>query len=346
MATITGTGTRERASGGAGNVDDLAVHPPGRSIPRGRQLESVGGGGRGNRGRLANALGWLGVGIGVAQIAAPGAVARLVGVDGSKRNRTLMRALGAREIAAGVGVLSTARPARWMWARTAGDAVDLSLLGATLTSDVAQKDKTVAATAAVLGVTALDVVSARRLTRHAGIARGENGERRTIVKKSITVNRTPEEVYAFWRDFENLPRFMRHLESVEVTGEGRSHWRATAPAGQTVEWDAEIIDDRPNELIAWRTVEGADVSHSGTVRFKEAPGGRGTEITVALQYDPPGGKVGMTLAKLFREEPGQQVNDDLRALKNVIETGEVVLSDATVRRGIHPAQPAEKNLTV
>ena len=166
----------------------------------------------------------------------------------------------------------------------------------------------------------------------------------TRVRKSVTVNRPAEEVYAFWRNFENLPRFMQHLESVQVSGDGRSHWRAKAPAGKTVEWDAEITEDRPNELIAWRTVEGADVPNAGVVRFVAAPGGRGTEIHVDLQYDPPAGKIGALFAKLFGEEPSQQVNGDLRRLKQVLEIGEVTQSDATLASGTRPAHPPEAPL--
>jgi uncharacterized membrane protein len=159
--------------------------------------------------------------------------------------------------------------------------------------------------------------------------------------RSITVRRPVEEVYGFWRNFENLPRFMRHLESVQVVDERRSHWKALAPAGQTVEWDAETIEDRPSELIAWRSLPGADIYNAGTVRFQPAPGGRGTEVRVTLEYDPPFGKLGSKVAMLFREEPGQQVQDDLRHFKQVMETGEIVLSDATKQRGPHPAQPNE-----
>lgn len=165
------------------------------------------------------------------------------------------------------------------------------------------------------------------------------------VKKTITVNGSPEELYSFWHNFENLPRFMRHLESVRVAGDGRSRWKAKAPAGMTVEWDARVTEDRPNELIAWRSLEGADVENSGVVRFTRATGGRGTVITVEIDYSPPGGKAGALVARLFGEEPEQQLQDDLRAFKQVIETGEVVLSEATVE-GTHifqrPAQHPEQ----
>lgn len=169
------------------------------------------------------------------------------------------------------------------------------------------------------------------------------------VTKTITINSRPDEIYDFWRDFENLPRFTHHLEFVETNEAGRSHWVAKAPAGGTVEWDAEVTEDRPNELIAWRSV-GAndDVHNSGSVRFTPAPGDRGTEVRVELNYDPPGGKVGSTIAKLFGEEPGQQLDDDLRRLKQVMETGEVLLSPGSpegIGRSVlrqHPAQPAER----
>jgi len=136
----------------------------------------------------------------------------------------------------------------------------------------------------------------------------------------VTVNKSPGELYRFWRNFENLPRFMNHLESVKVIDGNRSHWVAKAPLGMTVEWDAVIHNEQENELIAWRSLEGADIPNAGSVRFERAPGGRGTIVKVALEYDPPAGKVGATIAKLFGEEPEQQVEEDLRRFKQVMET--------------------------
>lgn len=143
------------------------------------------------------------------------------------------------------------------------------------------------------------------------------------VNKTVTINRSPEELYSFWRNFENLPRFMNHLESVKVTSDNRSHWVAKAPAGSTVEWDAEIINEKENELIAWRSLEGADVDNSGSVRFQKAQNGQGTEIKVEIQYTPPGGILGAAFAKLFGEEPQQQVDGDLRRFKQLMEAGEI-----------------------
>ncbi|MEA2574316.1 MAG: hypothetical protein QOH93_1614 [Chloroflexia bacterium] len=164
------------------------------------------------------------------------------------------------------------------------------------------------------------------------------------VRKTVTINHSPEELYTFWHNFENLPRFMQHLESVQVSGNGRSHWKAKAPAGQTVEWDARVTEDEPNRLIGWQSLEGADVQNSGTVTFTPATGGRGTVVRVDMQYDAPGGPFGALIAKLFNEEPDQQVFEDLRAFKQVMETGEVVRSDATLagtRMVQRPGQPPE-----
>ena len=168
-------------------------------------------------------------------------------------------------------------------------------------------------------------------------------------KTAITINRPVEEVYRFWRDLTNLPSFMNHLKSVEMTGDGRSHWTANAPAGRTVDWDAELVEDKPNQRIAWRSLDGSQVSNSGWVSFTPAPGDRGgTEVRVELSYDPPGGAIGKVVAKLFGEEPQQQVTDDLRRLKQVLETGEVVRSEGSPEgtRSLRlvsqrPAQPAD-----
>ncbi len=143
------------------------------------------------------------------------------------------------------------------------------------------------------------------------------------VEKTVTINATPEQLYTFWRNFENLPRFMDHLEAVRVIDGRRSHWVANGPAGIDAEWDAEIINEIPNELIGWRSVDGSRVDNAGSVHFTPAAGGRGTEVKVVLRYDPPGGRVGAAFAKLFGESPQHQVQEDLRRLKRIIETGEI-----------------------
>jgi len=143
----------------------------------------------------------------------------------------------------------------------------------------------------------------------------------------VTVNKPADELYRYWRNFANLPRFMRHLDSVQELGEGRSHWQAKAPLGQTVEWGATIINEVENELIAWQSVEGAQVNNAGSVRFTAAPADRGTEVRVTLSYEPPAGKAGVVIAKILGEEPGRQVSDDLRRFKQLMETGELPTND-------------------
>jgi uncharacterized membrane protein len=140
------------------------------------------------------------------------------------------------------------------------------------------------------------------------------------VEKSVTVNATPERLYSFWRNFENLPRFMSHLQSVTVMDSKRSHWKTKGPAGTDVEWDAEVINEVPNELIGWRSVEESEVNHAGSVHFHDT--GRGTEVKVILLYDPPAGRLGDAIAKVFGEDAGRQVQEDLRLFKQLIETGE------------------------
>jgi uncharacterized membrane protein len=170
-------------------------------------------------------------------------------------------------------------------------------------------------------------------------------------QRSVTIKRNRDEVYRFWRDLDRLPTFMMHLESVRQQDGRRSHWVATAPAGRHVEWDAEIVEDRPGELIQWRSLEGSEVSNGGAVRFADAPGDRGTEVHVDLHYDPPGGRLGATIAKIFGEEPEQQLRDDLRRFKQVMEAGEVVLSEGSLDgageggRAERPARPSAQSTT-
>lgn len=165
------------------------------------------------------------------------------------------------------------------------------------------------------------------------------------VSKSVTVNRPREEVYAFWRDFENLPRFLHHLIAVTRIDATRSQWRVSGPGGSTVEWEAAITEDVPGQRIAWQSLAGSDVANEGIVSFADAPTDRGTEVRVELRFDPPAGRAGVLVARLFGEAPEQQVRDDMRRFKQVMETGEVVLSEGSLQgagegaRAERPAQP-------
>lgn len=277
--------------------------------------------------RLVRGLAWFSLGLGIPQVIMPGRVNRIAGLENTFRRRQLMRLMGLREIGAGVGILgSQPKPAEWLWARVGGDALDLALLGSAFRNPNNRRNRLVLATANVAAVTAADVVAAQKIARAKNDAFEDSGLKG---RTSITINRPPEEVYRYWHDFTNLPKFMFHLESVEPMGDKRYHWVAKAPLGGKVEWDAEITEEIPNELIAWRSSDDADVPNTGSVQFSPAPGNRGTEVVVEVDYQLPGGAIGDTIAKLFGEEPQQQIKDDLRRFKQVVETGEVVRSDGS-----------------
>jgi uncharacterized membrane protein len=279
-----------------------------------------------NRERLARGLGWFSIGLGLAELLAPRGVARLIGVQ---PRPGLLRLFGLREIASGIGILAKADPAPGLKSRVAGDAIDLAVMGTAFLSPRTRRGQLALATAAVAGVTALDVLCAREYCelpvdedRHPAELRGT-----VHFRKSVTVNRPAEQLYAIWRNFEELPRFMNHLISVRSIGERRWHWVAKGPARSQVEWDAEITEERPNQLIAWRSLKGADVDQAGSVRFEPARGNRGTVVRVEIQYRPPAGKLGAKVAKLLGQAPEKQVTVDLLRFKQLAETGEIARTE-------------------
>ena len=278
-------------------------------------METNGDRSNGTQTRLARGLGWFSIGLGLAEVLAPAGVAKMIGVP---PHRALLRAMGFREIASGVAILAQRKPAAGVWSRVGGDAMDLALLGAAMKGDHTHKGRLAGAMAAVAGVTALDVICGARLSGNGKPLR---------VERSITIDRSPADLYAFWHNFEQLPSFMNHLKEVRSTGDNRTHWVAKGPLNSNVEWDAETINDRPGEVIAWRSIDGSDVDTAGSVRFQPAPGNRGTMVRVTFEYDPPGGKLGAAVAKVFGEDPSKQVNVDLRRFKQLMETGEIATTE-------------------
>jgi uncharacterized membrane protein len=249
----------------------------------------------------------------------------------------------------------------------AGDLTDLALLGNSLRgrtrtprvlktavkkSDREGLGRTVAAAGAVAAITGVDLYAA--ITRSWKSARREAAVSLTA---AVTVTRPRQEVYAQWRKLEDLPAFMAHLDSVTTTGPRTSHWRASAPFGKTVEWDAQITADVPGERLGWQSLDGSVVRNEGEVRFVPAPGGKNaepdTEVHVTLRYSLPAGKLGTLLARYFGEDPHQQLDDDLRRFKQMLETGDVVRSEGApwgkrARHEFpqHPARPlTAKELT-
>jgi uncharacterized membrane protein len=153
--------------------------------------------------------------------------------------------------------------------------------------------------------------------------RDDHKDGNAVVGRSVLINRPRAELFAFWRNVVNLPRFMHAIESVRMTGGNRSVWRVKAPAGQTVEFETEIVDVVDDSAISWRSVEGSQIKTSGTVRFDDAPAGRGTIVTADITYEPPGGDLGRLVAKLFRAEPNIQARHELKRFKMLMETGEI-----------------------
>jgi uncharacterized membrane protein len=288
--------------------------------------------------RLAAGLGWFSLALGTAELAAPRAMARLIGIPDDPRLVSVLRAFGAREIASGLGLLAQPDHAGWAWSRLGGDAIDLAFLGSAANEDTVNRQRVALAAAAVASITALDLICARGLHEEREQRRAAGGyiEDEVCVERAITVTRPIDEVFAFWKGYANLPRFMRHLTSVETLGEGRTRWTATGPAGMSLSWDAETTVERENEWIAWRSLENSDIEHHGSVRFRQAPAGRGTEVHVQLQYRPPAGRLGRGIAWLFGREPGQQIKEDLRRFKQLMETGEIPLAE-----GMGLSQPAQ-----
>jgi uncharacterized membrane protein len=235
-----------------------------------------------------------------------------------------------------------------MWNRVIGDAVDLVSLGKAMRSPDSDKTRLAAATIAVLGVTALDIACSVALTSERNPAAGHDEGSFMLPEKvdgalpviaTVTVNKPVEEVYRFWKNPENFSRFMDQIESVRITSGGRARWKVKAPAGLMVEWDTDLVTDTPNEMISWRSLAGAEIENKGTVRFRKASGDRGTEVELEVDFKPKGGPVGEKIAKVFLALPKTQVMNDLRRFKQIIEIGEIVKSDASAVKGMHPARP-------
>jgi uncharacterized membrane protein len=300
---------------------------------------------------ITQLLGWFSIGLGAAELFAPGGVARAIGID-EDEHRALLRVYGLREMAAGLAIVSRPKPTYWMWNRVVGDIIDLTSLAKAMKNPESDKTRLTAATVAVLGVTALDLFCSLRLARIGAESVGrdegsfelpEGTEGKSVLGAVVTVNKPVEEVYSFWKDPRNFPRFMNALDSVQPISQRLSHWKIEAPAGLSVEWDAEIVNDTPNEMISWRSVDSAEVQNTGTVKFRRAAGGRGTEVQLETEFKPKGGPLGAKVAKLISTIPKTNLANDLRRFKQLIELGEVVKSDASAVPGMHPARPPQFN---
>lgn len=286
---------------------------------------------------LIRVLGWASAGTGVPLLLAPGGFSRALGVGDGPRERAAAAVAGVRQVAVGAGLLRWPSPV-WLWARVGGDVMDLAWLGCVLKrSNNYDKRRTAAVMVALAGITGADVYAATtRSPRRAEVR----------LTASVTVVTPAMQAYDLWRRLEILPSFMAHLDEVSLTGPVTSHWRASAPFGRTVEWDADITGDVAGECLAWRSLDNPAIYSEGDVRFTPAPGGRGTEVHVTLRYSISAARLAAASARYFGKYPSLHLDDDLRRFKQLAETGEVVMSEGALagkraRRGFsqHPARP-------
>jgi uncharacterized membrane protein len=289
--------------------------PPTAALPQGSANGSLS-----QEARLAFGLGWFGIALGLAELLAPRRLARTIGVP--REHRRVIQAMGVREIASGLGILVSPSTPSGVWSRVAGNIIDLACLAAAFRSTRSNRGRLISTAAAVAGATAMDLLCAQQLTRGVSTRSGS-----TPAVVTLTINRSREDLYNAWRNLSNLPQWMKHIRAVDVRDDRHSHWVVTGPAGSTVEWEAEITEDRQNEMIAWRSIEGPDVDHSGVVRFEPSAGNRGTMVTVEIQYALPGGTLGSAAAAWFGDDPRQSIKMDLRRFKQVMETGEIITTE-------------------
>jgi uncharacterized membrane protein len=316
--TPPGLGRKPDPNGPDSSATAGRVRPTYRHYARRRETPNL------DAATLARGLGWFSIAIGAVAVIAPRTLGSLTGVG--RGTGSLMRSTGIRELANGVGILSQRNPAPWLWSRVVGDVVDLAVLATGLRPGNPGRGRAAFSFAAVAGVLALDALAASHLTKHAGhpLVSGVAAPTDLYFETSIATGKMPEECYRFWRNVENLPRFIDGLRSVQALDERRFHWVAKESSDETpLEWDCEITEDRPGAALAWRTVNGAEVPNAGSVIFEPAPHGRGTIVRLSIHYSPVDGELTAALARLLRQDPQSRVHEDLRRFKQLLESGEI-----------------------
>ena len=278
---------------------------------------------------------WLSIGIGAASLLGAAGAARLIGARPTRANRLAFAAIGLCDLAYGLSLFGNRSRKSLAWLRVAADVANLGVLGTRFAPQKLRGPRFAGLIAAGAGLTVVDALAAARNGNHAR----QHSHPSVYINATTTIRKSPDEVYAFWRDFSNIPRFMRHVGNVTEV-QGNTTWEAHASLGPSLTWEAQIVSDRPGEEIRWRSTETSLLANHGAVYFRNAPGGRGTEVHVHLGFEPPLGAVGAGIAKLIRALPREQLAADLRRLKQLLELGEIVRSDASIHRGRHPAQPS------
>lgn len=280
--------------------------------------------------RLAYGLGWFSIGLGITEIVAATPLASFFGIP---RQTPLLRLFGFREVGAGIGILRSTDPGPWMWGRVGGDALDLAALGAAMGKDNPQRGRVAAAIGVIAAITALDAYNAYALSAADGKSQAETADSPPITQ-TITIGKSADELYGLLHDAQTLAQVMEPVAKITPVNDQRAHWVAELPLGRSLTWDMELIDDRPGESMRWRSLTDTQVPATGSVAFRAAPGDRGTEVTLRLELEPPGGAVGAAGVKLLRAVPQTMLYKALRRFKSLAETGEIPTTER---------QPAARN---
>ncbi|HUQ04885.1 MAG TPA: SRPBCC family protein [Kofleriaceae bacterium] len=278
--------------------------------------------------RLAQGLGLFSIGLGLTELVVPRALGAVIGTPGS--GTKIMRAFGARELTSGVSLLVSRDPVRALDARIAGDFLDLVALGIAFVRPQSGRKRLMLAAGAVLGATVLDIIARKRLA--ADPNRAIRVGQRTRIGKAVTIDAEPDQIYTFWRGLEDLPSIFPNLGSVEMIDDERSRWTASGPGGTKLTWESQLIDDEPGRLLAW-TTDGGPFQSDGVVHFLPAPGGRGTEVAVEMEYHVVGGGLGRAAALGMGMEPGVELEKGLRRLKQLFELGEIMDARSSTKKG-------------
>lgn len=268
--------------------------------------------------KMARALGWFSIGLGLGEVTAARRLGRFLGIE---QRAGLLRAYGVREVATGIGILTHRRPAPGLWARVGGDVLDLATLGSALLDANPKRGNVGVAAGAVAAITALDVAAARRLGSQPKSGAAAAGA--TEIRRTISIGKSAEGLYRVWREPQALPVLMKGIAEVTALDADRARWKVRAPLGRTLEWETRIVEDRPDELVRWESVPGASLPNQGSISFRPAPDGWGTEATLRFRFEPPTSPLGGVVALLPDAVPAAAIGTVLRRFKSLAETGEI-----------------------
>jgi uncharacterized membrane protein len=274
--------------------------------------------------RLARALGWFSVGLGLTQLVMPRGVARVIGV---RAEPNWLRVLGLRELANGIAILAQPRPSpSALQARVAGDAIDLGLMASAWNARSTDRVRLAAGAGVVLGVTALDILCSRRLSAALVVPRPLE------IQTSIAIQSSPDKLYRFWRELSNLPRVFSHIDNIRVAEGGRFHVEGKRMLGRSLAWDAQITEDVINQRLGWHTLPGALIAHSARMQFKPLSA-EGTLLSLQMRFEPLVPALVAPLARLLGDTPKQALKSELRRFKQWVEAGELATAEGPPAHG-------------